>query len=129
MLGRAGESSGEIRGLCTVVHLSLAEVLVFWQHLAYANIRSLCGLRPRNPGLPWSTKFLRIYYRQAVKGFAALASRFRSPEICGRGSLGRDPVQGRGVAVNPALFARLAPPTGSLSTPCNGDGRGPCVFV
>lgn len=130
MLGRAGESRGEIRGPCTVIHLSRAEVLVFWQHLAYANIRSLCGLRPPNPGLPWSTQFLRIYYyRQGVKGFTALASRFRSPDICGGGSPGLDSVQGRGMAVNPALFARLAPPTGSLSTPYGGDRRGPCVFV
>lgn len=115
--GRAGESNSAIRGLCTVVYLILAEVLVFWQHLTYADICSLCGLRPPNPGLPWSTQFLCIYYRQAVNGFTTLASCFRSTEICGRGSLGPDPVQGRSVAANPALFARLAPPTVSLSTP------------
>lgn len=73
-----------------MVHLILAEVLTFWQHLAYADICSPCGLRPPNSELQGSTQFLCIYYPQAVNGFTALYSHFRSPEIRGGGSLGLD---------------------------------------
>lgn len=59
----------------------------------------------------------------SVNGFTALSSHFRSPEIRGEGSLGPDRIQGPIEAVNSDLFARLAPPTVSLSTPYGGDRR------